>query len=904
MLSERRFLRGWLLSVLVATLALAWLHSRWALETFAGAPEVVPSPVIRSGSANGSAALLTCCVQPGQVDSMASWEVRIAPAVDYVIQFSVDNRGPGDVSPLIVDLAGDGYDSMEQEFHVDVPRGASNSVVTRVLRSGSPPSRVWLRVFHSANAAVLVKDVSVRPLHRTYRAAKLAVTCLFGLAALGVAVVAWRSITLRDRLKRLLSNVRGSAWLWLAALALGIAALGNAMLGPPLVFADEFLYAQATLKLGRWWSDGVLAAHASDLPNRLFFAVYSIAATGHAPYAVARALNMLALALGLWALWYAARALRDVRSGIAVAAAYGLGVLSTYTAYFMPDALFAAMFMLACIALSIALATGGWRMAAIAGAACAAETFIKPHGWAVALAFAISSVLFVARVEREGKRRAWRTLALLVTVFAVTWSVLQLALPDVPGRRTFFGATYGGLARGLLATAAQPGTYGGVLRLLGAHLVVVGSLLAPMLIYAVGTLLRRPPLPSDPSERVAHVLAGVSVLSLVVLIALTSLFTASVVGLGSAEVANRLHGRYYTFAIPLLVLATVASHSARQFLQRNVAWILPAWGLACMACILVLPRFLWSFVDSPELFFGWGAPKATFAAFGALGSLAALLSWRRRDAIPHAALAAYVVTSLASGMVIRDLQVSVGELPENRAGKVSAALAAQRHVPILLAAESSSVGLYRIGASDPRNARFIKRAELGRDIESGAARGAVVVGNRQYIAGLPIAPKAEFDDWVVGVVESDGAGGQDTVDASRMAWTPLKLRFSRAQESGKASGLHRAESWGAWSSGPRISIPLPPEVIGRVRVTLRGHAVTSNVGRTLVMRIGPEAKTFTLGATPTDIALPFDVAGAERTLVIDGYLQLSPERAKVPNETRDLGIGLWSIEFTPDASAR
>ena len=886
---------AWLLAAAMTALACVLVRLPTVETAFVGRSLELIGPFVRGGARGADGIQLACCAGSGQTNSMVSWELRIEPARKYLIAVTLDNYGTRDAAPVIIDLAGKDYDSMEQEFHVIVPAGNKELVARGVVPSGTPPDRVFLRVFHASPTTVVVRDVAIRAYSDAYAVLKWSALIALGIALAGLTATAQARLRhwIADRGPT--SHVVTKSWLAVAVVALATAAVLNAMLGPPIVFSDEYTYYSTAAKIaGRATAD--IAARAQDLPNRLFLALYGLAGASLSPFALARTLNVIALGLGLGALFVAGRATNGRGTALAVAVAYGMGALSTYTAYFMPEVLYGSVYLAACVALAIALTTFGSLASAIVGMACAALTFVKPHGWVVAFVFGIFAMVHFAQVGMTERRRARLVAVVMPAAFTLCWLALRVALPDVDRRGALLGEMYGGMLGSLMKTASDVGTYASIAKNFAVEVVLVTSLVAPALIFAAWTTLQPRASVHHAWDSAACILAQTSFVTLLVLIGMTAAFTVSVAGTGSSEVINRLHWRYFSYALPLLVLGTAASKSADGFFRRNFGVVVTIWAAACIGAAVLLPLHVWSFVDSPELFFGWSAPKRMYATFGAAAVAVCLIFRRKPRVIAGAMVTAYMLDALAGGLSVRLLQLSIGDLPENRAGRFASALAEENRKPLLLLGQAKSIGLDRIASYLPLGARFVTPADFASESASRSLDGTVVVAKADTLMQAGTVPIAEFGPWAVGVVTHERRAGDI---AALQPNASIALSFAKsAAGTVKAEGLYPAEDWGAWSAEPEISIALPVEVTGRVKVTVRAHVLADNVGRTIRMHIGDDMQEFVLNVTPGDVDLVFNVAKAARLVTIEGFRQRTPQEAGRKGDTRSLGIALWSMRIT------
>ena len=691
-----------------------------------------------------------------------------------------------------------------------------------------------------------------------------------------------------------------AAWweLAVAAACLGIAALTNSMLGPPMILSDEYTYFAQSAELHARGDAPDPMRPALDLPNRLFFAIYSIAGAFPAPFGVARMLNVVVLGTGAFALLLAARRLQSPLAGSAIACTYALGALGSYSAYFMPETLYGALFIASCLAFAIALAGTTVLPSLAAGAGLAGLTFVKPHGWVVVGLFVAFAFIYVWQLGGKERSRATKSVLYIVLAFALAWSLLSALLPDVGARTRFLGALYGGQMPQMLTVALDASKYRDVGRLFLAHLVAVGVVAMPALCYGLRATLRLPAGAVGSRERFANVASSLCVCTLIALIAMVSLFTVSVAGSGGFEVVNRLHGRLYTFAIPLLVLVTVASPDARIFWRSHWLAIVCGWLFFCLLAVELLPRFTWYF-DSAELYFGPRAPKATVALFGFLGAAIVIGLRRSRWGAAIGLLVAYVGSSVVSGTAVRVYQLSIDEQPADRAGKVARVLSEQTRSPIWVVGDANALTSIRVATYAPLRTRFVTPEILVSTQARDKDFRAIIVGDQQDLAGLSVSPRAEFDPLVVATVGIDVAAGRMPKQPP-----PLFLSFSSdaAEDVATVSGFHAREHWGAWSAEPRIVIRFARSLSGRTRVRLRGFAMPGNAGRTLLMHVGDEARPFVLQSGATETQVDFDITAPTDSIVIDGYDQLPVAGDRTSKDPRRLGIGLASMRVDTGGS--
>ena len=321
--------------------------------------------------------------------------------------------------------------------------------------------------------------------------------------------------------------------------------------------------------------------------------------------------------------------------------------LSAYTAYFMPEATYACFF--ACLTWTVVVVLPSHVLggAVLSGVLVGTMLLIKPHALALFVTVLLTTSTVV--IAPSGLRPDRRRVLVGVALFVVSTYVALVCLNGVlSGTLSFHPLTFvGGIYQPYLAGGTSLWSLLGRVRpllgILGGHLIVFGALLAPaiaMSLFHLHTLYRsRSSVPqADPSrERMLFVLIVFSAFATLSTIGMTANFSTQAELTSPAE-HFRLHGRYYSFIIPLyLVLFFVqpANHHVTSAAPRF--WIrlggLAGCIIAAFLYYLLGKRIIYPF-DYPEafVFSSWhGASRP-----GLLGSAIA--------SIPYVAIAATIVS--------------------------------------------------------------------------------------------------------------------------------------------------------------------------------------------------------------------------------------------------------------------
>jgi hypothetical protein len=731
-------LRRYLVAAAVCVLLLAVTHLPLVRHSVSRAVALSAPVAVHHASIQGNTIVLG---PANDVHAEAGWQAAIRPGHEYRIELDVDN--PELLLPVTLygDLYGPGYDNPEQDFVEVVPPGAAHHRIVRTVPSGASPEQVSLRVFHFARATIRVQSAQVTEprlfVRVLVRAAKLALL----LALIGGASCALRTEVGSGR-RSLLDIVSAASWPLVIGLVALVGVLTVSLMGPPIILADEYAYRATTAAVATGLDGGLADTTYGTLPNRLYFAVYALSSFAPDPFEVARVINVLFLIATLVAFWWLSRQMGTPVLGAGVGLAYGLGAFATYTAYFMPETMFAAVYVVAFVTASVALAELATGFALVSGVAFAALAFVKPHAWAALGALVTFGIVFAWRsgVQRMSMARV----AIAFTVaFAVAWALLRSLLPR-PGTSAL--GMYSGIGHLILTSLLDPSKQRLTLQFAFAHLLIVGALIVPALFYALGSVFESHNLASRTrEERIAHVTAGLASLGLLALIAMTSAFSAAIVGTDPTQTAERLHMRYYSFALPLVVIAFLASCANRRQSIRQVRMMVVIWALCCVGAFVYLPKYHPTMWDAPDLLVGAGIARYGVALFGVLGIVVVIVLRRRARGMAIGVLAAYLTASMIAGTVVRDMQVRWPEMPEDRAGRFVASLSQEAHLPVLIVAnlQQGDAWAFRVAAYAPTWTRFMTSDKLSDFIRSGMPRGTMVIVNgEQPLHGL--SPLARF----------------------------------------------------------------------------------------------------------------------------------------------------------------
>jgi len=278
-----------------------------------------------------------------------------------------------------------------------------------------------------------------------------------------------------------------------------------------------------------------------------------------------------------------------------------LAPLNSFTAYFMPEAMYYFGF---CVLSYVALAGSDWRPVAhglAGGAVLGVMSLVKVH--ALFLLPALLPFLVFASWQRGG---AWflrglgmAALALLATLaikFGLGWLLAGEAGLSVFG--PFYESTRLATDRLALLVAATVSARGHLMTLS----LMYGLPLA-ILVHALCTDLLRRSGGQDAAADRRRQLHLYTLLMLGAAAGVTILYTAGLHAPGSRE-GFRLHLRYYSFVFPLLaVVAAAAISRAGQPERRWLRWALAATlGAVLLFSMSRLQGYTMNVVDGPDIY--------------------------------------------------------------------------------------------------------------------------------------------------------------------------------------------------------------------------------------------------------------------------------------------------------------
>lgn len=659
----------------------------------------------------------------------------------------------------------------------------------------------------------------------------------------------------------------------------------------PVVFADEWLYSK---------SARLQPLSESQLPSYLYLWLFGASnACGEGFLQCARVLNAVLFVASAPFIYLVARPLTGTRAAAVIAALAMLSPVSSYTAYFMPEAMYYFGFW---VVTYLLLRPGALRpqwsatlgYGLLAGVLLGLLSLIKVHALfllpplCVYIVCARRAAGAAAAAPRAGHwlvAGAAAALLAVVATFAVK-AALAYALAGPVGL-SLFGSFYGGHVNN---------SGHGLGRLLApfAH-NLLGHSMALLLLFAFPLLMLASAAASGAVRRAigpqGRALLLWTLLMLGGALGMTVAYTASIADAGPTEII-RLHLRYYDFTFPLLMIAgvAVAAAGAQAGLRLRAALAVPAALLLAGATAALLPAFLTSPIDSPELF-AMTTYRPLFLGIVAL-ELAIIALWvaQPRRAGPVYLMALLPLVALSGEMINSyRLQRLQAPSPYDKAGRFAHDYLDPDQRAKLSIAGADLAGMMRAQFHVDHAQTAIIELQVDAPLEPSQ-----MPGRQRWL--LVVGPHRLPSDWQPVLATADYALMRPSTGNRPLVQIPMTRPLSAGALEG-VDGLADPEDWGSWSNSDTVVLRFKQALPRNLTVLLNGRAFGPNVGQPFVLRVGDASTSFKLPATPQELSLRLQTDGDQHELRISVPRPTTPKDIGAGNDLRRLGIGLISLEI-------
>ena len=621
----------------------------------------------------------------------------------------------------------------------------------------------------------------------------------------------------------------------------------------PNVFLDEWIFSRA-------------ARHAdfseASIPIYLYYLIFRLTSyCGDGFAACAQLLNALFFVAALPFIFLTARRVTSEKIAVLIATVAAVGPINTYTAYFMPEALYFFCFW------GFTWFLLGFRgLAPVpfglqAGALFGAMMLVKVHTIFVLPAVIVVICHSSAKLARRfAVRRAAATIACFVVAVMVTRLLLGYVLAGKNGLDVL-GHSYGAHATSTTGNTDYSRLALQTIWILKNHLLG----LCLMFGVPLAILLCRPQrdVLHPEMERSENCLHAYALSLLGSLLLVTAAFTASVVAAHPFERAENMYARYYSFAFPLLFMLAAAQITGKSVVTGTRWRIVAAILVACLAMLA------WASlgsttnvnaVSAPELW-GYTVKRSVFALLGGFGLLT-LIVWSFSR---HWGGLVFTFAYLPIGTLIVGVMVNLEIRYDNylnvfdRAGLfVYQNLAAKERSRVaIVSADPYGYGtsrtLFHIDQPATRVIKLPDGARLEAAQVPADTQWLLMIGDHGVPSGFE--HRQQMNGFSLIKVP-----GMISIDFSK---EPMPAVIARM------SGLAAPSSLGMWSTGNLVKLDFTASLPARFELRLRARAHGASIGMPFVIRIGDQAHEFRLPSGNGSISLEFRNERAANTVSIE-----------------------------------
>lgn len=652
----------------------------------------------------------------------------------------------------------------------------------------------------------------------------------------------------------------------------------------PGVMGDEYTY----ISMSR-----LMPLSAAFIPDYLYLAIYKLTnVCGSGFMACSRLFNTVFFVAAAPFIYLTARRFCGTRVSVLIVALSMLGPINSYTAYFMPEALFFLGFWVSvCYFLSLD-AQAPVKKWLIFGFIMGCTSLVKPHALFMVPAFCLCIVFFAYKSIDAWLTTGLKNAAIFVAAMFATKFMVSFLVAGKSGL-TLFGSFY---TSTLESSATTLQRYIDIF--LAAPKIVEGHLLANALMFGAalaivifGTIKAL----ANKSLLAEDKVAFCTLALLLNLIVIVALFSASVAGTNVVETAFRLHMRYYDFMLPMLFIA------AGSQLDRVHGAPLKYWRLATALIVLMtvvyaalthMQPFTPSYIDGPELR-GYIMSSKWFMVLAGMSAFAVFLWYKSASSGAIFFMFAYLPLSIAISTVYNNAEVRQ-RMDIDAYDK--AGLFAKSYLPP--AELSKLVVIGESVASTLRALVYVDDMAASRDLS--------------YTAGVPYTAAQTPADkkWVLAIGDVEFAKDEFEVKqfngyslAKKISSLyPLVIDFRSdlwPDSVLKVTGLSQAESWGTWTNSDTLTIKFAKPLPAAFELVMTAKAFGPNVNQVFEVLVDGQAYPVKLTESNATYTLRINNAANADALVIKVPFPTSPSQLGLSQDGRTLGLGLDTLEIHP-----
>jgi phosphoglycerol transferase len=651
----------------------------------------------------------------------------------------------------------------------------------------------------------------------------------------------------------------------------------------PAVFADEWVYSTFSR---------LTPLSGSPVPSYLYLLLFGISRfSGDGFLECARFLNVCFFAFALPFIYLVCRKQASWQLSLFIALLSVLGPINSYSAYFMPEAMYFFFFWFFVWFLLRSTNKDPFLLGAGAGSILGLIALIKFQAiFLMPGLFCFLLLAWVTNIGVQSFKRTILTLAWALLAFFVSRLFVGYLIAGNPGLN-LVGKMYGSIARS--ASVFDTAHLLRLLRLskhsLIGHLLAMSFLFAVPLasVVAVSRTTKLQDIESSPAHklRLLQIFVGAFLPPLLLMIAWAS---ALFVGLGPYESIARLSMRHYSFVFPLFLIIVGAQIEWRGLgqISSRRAWlaVLIIGPLALASLVTRLGNYAPNFIDCPEILFTSNATASLI--LGVLG-LVSLITWaidRKLGASIYLFLFLPLAMTTSAYLVNTELRHRLVPDIFDRAGQFTHCYLGNGASKLVIAG-SQPAGLFKaLFHVDNPTASMLEIPERAPLELSKIPAGTIWV----LLIGDHKPPSKVAYQISLGGYSLIRVSADDLIDFSNQAWPGVLT---------KIRGVSGPESFGRWSDSDQVALEFAAPLPKRFTFALTASAFGPDVDLPFKISVGQEEQSFRLSALPKKLSLTFNSTGTERTVVITIPKPMSPKELGISSDDRRLGIALQQLRI-------
>ncbi len=638
------------------------------------------------------------------------------------------------------------------------------------------------------------------------------------------------------------------------------------------------------------------------VPGLVFLKIASFLASSDRYYLLVKIVNALYVTFAAIPAYFVARRVMSSQEATIASVLVAITPPTIYGNYFTPEANYIFVFWLfAAVSVAALNAPTRYRNVLGAGMVGAIAFLIKPHAIALGSAYVASAAVLcvtdhIGRQngfrDREEPRMSRRACIAHVALFAIASLATLLVLGRILGGSWFASfdlRLYSELFTRKVGWEARLASIGPVVKLLAFHAAAIVAALAVPIATLAGFHVRR-----GPVGRPLMVLAIFSLTVVSMLVLMTARATVDFNSIhGGSNTLDRLHGRYYSFALPLLIFVAVGYFRNRLSRGASMRTMFAA-GLATvaiLACVAITAGQTFTFLDAPDLTYLLYTPGFSVSVIVAtlIAATVAHLKLNPKWLI----LAAWALMSLINVYAATRFQHNEDrEQIGDRAVGVLRGLFGRKDLDQgIIVASSHTVAAARAAF------RLASLSPVVHTVSDASARA-----NPSTSWVLVLGDQAGNAFGSTAIVAGDSA--IYVMDPSRIVMPSDSGRrtmvFSfRADASLRATAnpAHAPEPWGTWLSGPEVEIVFPTPLPDRGALTITANVLDPMRQNPVDMIICGNLFRMTFTGALAEHRIRYACAGRPDRIRFVNMKPLSPRDIGLSADPRALALAIESIKI-------